>query len=478
MANDLRELLTRPASELADLIRRGAVTSRELVEAALAQAEAQAHLNCFTLLDADAALAVADTIGPDDPRPFAGVPTAIKELNPVAGQRLTMGSALFGEFSPGYDAYAVRRLREAGFVLIGRTAAPELGILPVTEPRRFSPTRNPWNPDRTPGGSSGGAAAAVAAGILPVAQGSDGAGSIRIPAACCGLVGLKPSRGRISRGPDLGDDLLSTDGALTRTVMDTARLLDALAGYEVGDATWAPPPEEPFAVTAARPPRPLRIAWNVVSPLGREVAPEAITAVRDTAALLESLGHTVEEAAPPDWDATRIAQPFFALYAASIATGVMYGESVSGRKATPELVEGITWGFYQMGRSINAGDYAAARVLVLQFARRLISFFETYDALLLPSLAQRPLPIGAIDVNNTEALAEFGKAMDFSPFTANWNATGQPAISLPLYHGADGLPLGVQFVGRPLGEGTLLALAAQLEAALPWADRRPAGMPR
>jgi amidase len=286
-------------------------------------------------------------------------------------------------------------------------------------------------------------------------------------------VGLKPSRGRISRGPDLGDDLLSTDAALTRTVMDSARLLDVMAGYEVGDASWAPPPEEPFTVTAARPPRPLRIAWTVVSPLGGLVDPVAVSAVRDAATLLESLGHTVEEATPPEWDVSQVVQQFLALYAASVATGVLYGESVTARQATPKLVEGMTWGFYQMGMSINAGHYAGARVIVQQFARRLIGFFNTYDALLLPSLAQRPLPIGTIDVNSPETMAEFSKAMAFSPFTATWNATGQPAISLPLYQGADGLPLGVQIVGKPLGEGALLAVAAQLEAALPWADRRP-----
>jgi amidase len=475
MANDMADLLTRQASELAELIRTGQVTSRELVEAALRRAEAQAHLNAFTLLDADTALAAAGAIHPGDTRPFAGVPTAIKELNPVAGQRLTMGSALFGEFSPGYDAYAVRRLRDAGFIFIGRTSAPELGILPVTEPKRFGPTRNPWDTSRTPGGSSGGAGAAVAAGIVPVAQGSDGAGSIRIPAACCGLVGLKPSRGRISRGPDLGDDMLSTDAALTRTVADSARLLDVMAGYEVGDASWAPPPAEPFAVTAARPPRSLRIAWTVVSPLGGAVDPLASDAVRDAATLLSGLGHMVEEVTPPEWDSRKIVQQFIALYAASIATGVMYGESVTARPTTPDLVEGVTWGFYQMGKTITAADYAGSRVLIQQYARRLIGFFAGYDVLLVPSLAQRPLPIGTIDVNSTETMAEFSKAMAFSPFTATWNATGQPAISLPLFHGADGLPLGVQLVGQPLGEGTLLALAAQLEAAHPWADRRPPG---
>ena len=220
-------LLTRPATELAELVRSGQLRSRELVEAALERIADMHALNAFTLVDAEGALAAADAIKPGDPRPFAGIPMAIKELNAVAGQPLTMGSDLYGDYRPEMDAYVVRRLRDAGFVLIGRTAAPEFGILPVTESRRFGPTRNPWNLDHTPGGSSGGAGAAVAAGILPVAHGSDGAGSIRIPAACCGLVGLKASRGRISAGPDLGDNFLSTSAALTRSVADTAHLLDS-----------------------------------------------------------------------------------------------------------------------------------------------------------------------------------------------------------------------------------------------------------
>jgi amidase len=402
------------------------------------------------------------------------VPTAIKELNPVAGQRMTMGSALFGDYTPDYDAYAVRRLREAGFVLIGRTSAPELGIVPVTEPRRFGPTRNPWDHDRTPGGSSGGAAAAVAAGILPVAHGSDGAGSLRIPAACCGLAGLKSSRGCISRGPDLGDDFLSTDGALTRSVGDTAHLLDVLAGYEVGDATWAPPPPEPFVVMAARPPRTLRIAVTTASPLNTQVDPVCANAVHDAARLLAALGHEVEEVTPPIWDASQVEQNFMMLYAASIATGVRYGEIVSGRKVTPELVEALTWGFYQLGTTVSAADHAGSQVLIQAFARKLIAFLSSYDVLLLPSLGRRPLAIGTIDTSGPDPVAEFRKAIEFSPFTATWNATGQPAISLPLYQGPDGLPLGVQLVGPPLGEGLLLALAAQLEAAQSWAGRRPA----
>src|SRR5579872_981479 len=315
---DFVALLRRPAVELASLIRSGQIRSRELVEAALRQTETHAHLNALTLVDAEGALAAADVIRPGDPRPFAGVPIAIKELNAVAGQRLTMGSDIFGDFVAPTDDYVVKRLKDAGFVLIGRTAAPEFGIVPATEPRRFGPTRNPWNPDRSPGGSSGGAAAAVAAGILPVAQGSDGGGSIRIPAACCGLVGLKPSRGRISAGPDLGDNFLSTSGALTRYTADAAALLDVMAGYEIGDATWAPPPLEPFAATAARPPRPLRFAMTTASPIGTPVDPACVQAVADAAKLLESLGHTVEEAIPPGWIEPELEPVFSVLYAAGI----------------------------------------------------------------------------------------------------------------------------------------------------------------
>src|SRR5579885_2794360 len=248
MAFEQTNLLTRPALELAELVRNGEVSSRELVEEALRRIEANQDLNAFTLVNAEQALATADTIKPGDARPFAGVPIAIKELARVAGERFTLGSDLTDDYVCPFDDYVVRRLRDAGFILLGRTNAPEFGIVPTTEPRRFGPTRNPWNTSVTPGGSSGGAAAAVAAGILPVAHGSDGGGSIRIPAACCGLVGLKPSRGRISAGPVLGDSFLVTDGVLTRTVADTAALLDVMAGYETGDATWALPPAEPFAV--------------------------------------------------------------------------------------------------------------------------------------------------------------------------------------------------------------------------------------
>src|SRR5215204_1729617 len=294
------ELLFRPATDLAELVRGGEISSRELTEAALERVGAlQPELNAFVHVDHDGALAAADAIGPGDERLFAGVPIAVKDTAPVAGMPYTLGSDIFGDFVPDHDAFVVRRLREAGFMIVGKTNLPEFGILPVTEPRRFGPTRNPWDTERTPGGSSGGAAAAVAAGMVPLAHGSDGGGSIRIPAACCGLVGLKPSRGRISRGPDQGDDFLVQDGVLTRTVAETAALLDLLAGYEPGDATWAPPPSEPFAAAAAREPGRLRIGVTTTAAIDAPLDPVCEHAVRDAAELLGSLGHAVEEVEAP-----------------------------------------------------------------------------------------------------------------------------------------------------------------------------------
>ncbi len=469
-------LLTRSALELAAMVRAGTITARELVAAALDQAEARQDLNAFTWRDPEGALVTAAAIAPGDPRPFAGVPIAIKELNTVAGQPMTMGSDVFGDYRPNYDDYSVRRLKAAGFVVIGRTSAPELGILPVTEPRRFGSTRNPWDLTRTPGGSSGGAGAAVAGGILPVAHGSDGAGSLRIPAACCGLIGLKASRGRISRGPNLGDDFLSTDGALTRTVADTAALLDVLAGPELGDATWAPPSPQPFSVLAAQSPGTLRIAFTTASPLDTPVDPLCTQAVRDAAQRLQALGHEVEEVTPPGWQVTHLQPLFVTLYAASVAAGIRYGGMVTNRTPTAGMVEPLTWAFYELGLRISAADYHGAKIQLQAYARQQMTFFTRYDALLTPTLATRPVPIGSINTSGADPWAEFQKAVLFAPFTAVWNVTGQPAISLPVMHGDDGLPAGVQFIGPPLGEGLLLALAHQLETAYPWADRKPDGV--
>ena len=466
------ELLVRPAAELAELVRRGEVSATELAEAALARIEAtQPEINAFTLVDADRALAAAAEVKPGDPRPFAGVPTAIKDLSLQEGVVCSMGSDLYGNFTARFDSFSVRRLREAGFVFVGRTNSPELGALPVTAPRRFGPTRNPWDTGRTPGGSSGGAGAAVAAGVVPVAHGSDGGGSVRIPAACCGLVGLKPQRGRISRGPETGDSFLATDGMLTRTVADTAALLDVLAGYEPGDATWAPPPAEPFARSAERDPGPLRIALALEPSLTDvEVDPACIQAAQDAAELLASLGHRVEEEVPP-YPGRDIFHTFTRVWAAGTAAGVAMGGRVAGRDPEPDDVEALTWALYERGRELTSIDHVLATIALQRKARRLVAWFDDWDIVLTPALAQRPLPVGEIDGCGDDPWGEFRKSGEFTPYTAIWNVTGQPAISLPLFHGDDGLPLGVQLVGPPLGEGLLLSLAAQLESARPWAER-------
>jgi amidase len=464
----------KPAGELASLVRSGELSSRELIEQSLQRIDAlQPELNAFVHVDAEGALAAADAIGAGDPRPFAGVPIAIKDTAAVAGMPYTMGSDIFGDYVPQHDAFVVRRLRDAGFVLVGKTNMPEFGILPVSEPRRFGPVRNPWDTERTPGGSSGGAAAAVAAGMVPIAHGSDGGGSIRIPAACCGLVGLKAQRGRISRGPEQGDDFLVQDGVLTRTVAETAELLDLLAGYETGDATWAPPPAETFATAAAREPGRLRIGVSTLAPIDAPLDSICERAVRDAAELLATLGHEVEEFEAP-WRTDDALRTFTAVFGTPIAAAAFYGGLVTGREPSAELLEPLSWTFWEGVQKRTAVDYYLARTQLGALSRQIVAVWDDYDVVLLPALAQRPVRIGELDPCSDDPWDDFRRSGEFTPYTALFNTSGQPAISLPLYHGDDGLPVGIQLAGRPADEATLLSLSAQLEAAAPWAERRPA----
>src|SRR3954469_1263538 len=293
-------LLVRPALELAALVRGGEIAARELVETSLRRIDAlNPGLNAFVDVFHDEALAAAAAVHPGDERPFAGVPIAVKNNRAIEGRRLTYAADYMGEWNAPYDHNVVRRLRAAGFVVVGTTTLPEWGILPWTYTKRFGATRNPWDPARTSGGSSGGSATAVAAGMVPLAQANDGGGSTRIPAACCGLVGLKPQRGRTSFAPEIGQSFLAVDGVLTHTVADTAAGLDAISGPEVGDASWAPPPPAPFATAAAREPGRLRVAVTTSPPIDAPVEPACAQAARDAGAVLESLGHHVEEADPP-----------------------------------------------------------------------------------------------------------------------------------------------------------------------------------
>jgi amidase len=472
------DLMFRSASELAGMVRAGELSARELVQCSLDRIEElNPRLNAFVQVDAERALAAAEEARPGDERPFAGVPIAIKNNRPVSGLRLTYGCSLMKSFTATHDHNVTRRLKRAGFIVVGSTTLPEYGILPTTEARLFGPTRNPWDLERSPGGSSGGSAAAVAAGMVPVAHGNDGGGSIRIPAACCGLVGLKPQRGRISVAPELGDSSLGIDGVLTRTVADTAAILDVLAGYEVGDATWAPPPARPFAEAAAMSAgtggRPLRIAATTLPPIPEaQIDPLAAAAVSEAAELLRTLGHEVQEVDPP-WQIDGLSELFGAVFCTHIGLSIAFSGMIAGREPTADDMEPMSWAIYSMVGKMNAVEGFGATVRLQAFTRQLVEFLEPYDMLLTPALAERPLALGTLDPAVPNPLDTFARSGLFTPFTPVFNASGQPGISLPLFHGEDGLPLAVQLVSRPAREETLLALAGQLEEARPWAARRP-----
>jgi amidase len=467
------DLLLRPVAELAALVRSGEIGALELTELSLERIAAVGpQINAFVDVDADGARAAAAAVAPGDERPLAGVPVAVKGNRAVTGLRLTHGATLTGDRRAQHDHNVVRRLRAAGAIIVATTTLPEYGILPVTEGRRFGPTRNPWDLGRTPGGSSGGSAAAVAAGLVPLAHGNDGGGSLRIPASCCGLVGLKPQRGRISQAPEVGEQFLSQDGVLTRTVADTALLLDLLAGPVPGDSSWAPPPPEPFAVTAARDPGRLRVALTCAPSLqDAPVDAACVAAAHETAALLESLGHEVVEADPP-WSGEDVFDAFAALFGPAVATQIAAAALQAGRAPREDDMEPLSWYVWRRATATDAVRAGLAAVRMQAHARQVVTWAQPYDAILCPTLAEPPLPLGTIDPLAPDPAATFARSGAFTPFTAIANVTGSPAISLPLAEHPGGLPLGMQLIGRPAEEGRLLALAAQLEAARPWSGRR------
>ena len=362
-------------------------------------------------------------------------------------------------------------MRDAGFVIVGKTSMPEFGILPVSESRRFGPVRNPWDTDRTPGGSSGGAAAAVASGMLPLAHGSDGGGSIRIPASCCGLVGLKPTRGRISRGPDQGDDFLVQDGVLTRTVAETAAMLDILAGYEVGDATWAPPPSEPFMAAVKREPGRLRIGYTMTAPIEARLDPECERATLDAVQLLEQLGHDVEEIAAP-WADDDLLDVFTMAFGTPIAMGMFFGGLVTGREPTEELVEPLSWTIWNGIRERTALDYLLARTQLTGISRGIIALWESYDVVLTPGLAERRSDrrdrrVQRRSVGGLQALRALHA---LHRHLQRHRPTRDLGAAVPRRRRAPDVD---PARGPSRRRGDVARLAAQLEAARPWADRRP-----
>lgn len=480
MSHDLTALLQRPAGELASLVTAGEISARELAQASLDKiAEVDPEIAAFTDVDAAGALQAAEQIGPGDGRPLAGVPIAIKNNRAVNGLPVRSGGRITDGLLAVYDHATTARLRAAGAVIVGTTALPEWGLLPTTEPLHRPATRNPWDTDRTAGGSSGGAAAAVAAGAIPIAHGNDGGGSIRIPAACTGLVGLKPQRGRVPLGPETGENFLVVDGGLARTTADAALILDVLAGPDFGDASWAPPHHEPYTAAIRRDLGTLRIGVIRDPHIdGVPVDAEALTALEETIALLARLGH---EIVTPDVVLPLPGQALLDLFVdlftdmASIQMRILGAAGKGAAGGEGPVVEAdldpLGWAVAQRAAGRNATDAWQAKFTAEGLSRLLLGTLAPYDVVLTPSLATLPVPIGEITAGLDDPLSVFDRAARFMPFSPIANLTGIPAISLPTHH-LDGLPVGVQAIGRQCGEHVLLGLAAQLEAELRWDERR------
>jgi amidase len=470
------ELSRLDATAQAELVRSGEASAAELVEAAIARIEAtNPEINAVIHPLFEEGLEAAQGELPDGP--FSGVPFLLKDLGAAfAGQPFHLGMNFLKErdFRAPVDTYLAQRFRSAGLVTIGKTSCPELGILPTTEPRAYGPTRNPWDLDRSPGGSSGGSAAAVAAGMVPFAHANDGGGSIRIPASNCGLVGLKPSRQRTSEGPLVGDFMsgLTAELCVSRSVRDTAALLEAVHGPAPGDPYVAPPPLRPYTEEVGADPGRLRIALWTETLIEQDADPEVIKAARAAAKTLESLDHEVEE---PDLSMLRsmdMIEPFLVRWAAGQAQALDQLGMVGGQPVGPDDVEPLTWALAEIGRKRSAGEYLEAVGQHQVLSRMLAGIHESgFDLLLTPTMGEPPPFLGTFDDSGPDPMAAFERAFLAGCFTAAFNASGQPAISLPLHWTADGLPVGVQLVA-PLGrEDLLLQVASQLEQAVPWADR-------
>jgi len=457
----------------AELVRKGDVRPVELVEAAVQRVErVNPQLNAVITPMFELALEQAKGELPEGP--FTGVPFLLKDLLAAyRGVRMAFGSAFFQDYVPDFDSELVVRLKRAGLVIIGKTNTPEFGILPTTEPRLFGPTRNPWDVGRSTGGSSGGSAAAVASGVVPAAHANDGGGSIRIPASCCGLFGLKPTRARNPLGPAVGDIIsgLVVEHAVTRSVRDSAALLDATSGPDVGDPYWAPPPARPFLQEVGADPGRLRIAYTTGEG-ETQVHPDCVKAVEEAARLCAELGHEVEEK-EIGLDVEAITPHFMTLWSAAQAWMADGMAGVAGRTPAPEMFEPLTWALIEMGRGFNAAQYLIALTALQGVARDFARRFQEYDLWLTPTVAEPPPPLGTFDSPPDNPLYGIVRAAAFVPFTPVCNITGQPAMNVPLHWNEEGLPVGVQFMARFGDEATLFRLAAQLEEARPWAGRRP-----
>jgi len=472
---NLTEYASYDGLGLADLIRNQEVTAADLAELALAGVQKiNPQINAVIEVYHECADKADELRLPA--APFGGVPIFLKDLGATeAGKPQKMGSRLATGYIAATDAYLTTRFREAGTIICGRTTTPELGFAATTESILTGATRNPWDLNLIAGGSSGGSAAAVAAGIVPVAHASDGGGSIRIPAACCGVVGLKPSRGRVTCGPDADEGLfgLVQEFIVSRSVRDTAAMLDAVSRPAPGDPFIIVQPRQPYLKAVNAPAEKLRIAFSAESWGGVEVNPEIAAALKSIARLCADMGHAVE-AARPQFDL----EPYFK------ALGILWNTSIGyscdqlaqkmGRPVDPRHLEPVTLKVYEKSRKISAADVIGARAALNVTRRTVGTFFEKYDLLLTPTTAQLPVALGTIHQNQDVALEDwYAGTAQFNAFTSLFNATGLPAISLPLCQSAAGLPLGVQFAAGFGQEDLLIRVASAFEQALPWSGRRP-----
>lgn len=468
----IRDYAEYDALGLAGLVAGRKVKPIELIDEAIARAErANPKLNAVVFADYERARDAARGRLPKGL--FTGVPFFLKDIFAFAeGMPTRQACRFMPAVASDHDNALVARYKRAGLVPLGKTNVPEFGLVATTESKLYGPAHNPWNLDHSTGGSSGGSAALVAAGVVPMAHANDGGGSIRIPASACGLVGLKPTRGRITYAPDLGDSLdgLGNDHVVSRSVRDTAAALDATQGAIAGDPYWAPPAPESYLEAIKRKPKKLRIAFATKKLDGARLHPDCVAAVKAAARLCASLGHEVEEASPK-LDQGQLIPAFMAYWTGHLAAGIDFIAGMTGQTPTREDFEGLTWGLYQAGKHVTATQYLHAKGALQQAARTAAAFHETYDVWISATLGQPPVRLGSFDFEETDPVKAFAPMIDYVPFTAMQNATGQPAVNVPLHWNKAGLPIGTQFVGRYGDEVTLLKLAAQLEKAQPWAHR-------
>jgi amidase len=456
---------------LAELVRSRQVSAEELLRAAIERVERlNPSLNAVVFRADALAQRWASQAAPG---PFQGVPLLLKDVMGLCeGMPTRLGSASMPAEPSARDAEIVTRFRRAGFVPFAKTNAPEFGLLPTTESVLYGPAKNPWDLSRSPGGSSGGSAAAVAAGIVPIAHANDGGGSIRIPASCCGLLGLKPTRGRVSLAPGVDPSGLVIEHVVTRSVRDSAAVLDALAGSIPGDPQYFPPPERSFASMLDEPLASLRIAVLESDPHERAYDPRCAAALRTTADQLQNLGHQVH-AARPKFDVAMVSFAFRQLWYCQAAVLADGQALLRGQPARPEEFDPLTFAMVELGRGVTATEYQIARFLLDGMTRRIAHFMRDYDLLLSPTLSAPPLPLGTLDVRSRDVEAEMAKIEAYVAWTPIANATGFPAISLPLQTSPEGLPIGLQLMAAADAEATLLQIARQLELAQPWQTRRP-----